>query len=130
MSKWDVQSVKNMDDMFMRSRAFNGDISKWDVSKVLVMDNMFMKANAFKQAICGAAWIQSKASKIGMFERSFGSISRTECTEAPESATKQAIGNRASPRPKKDRQLIIRTVTAGTKITCPKCGTFQKSGRV
>ena len=48
LSKWDVSSVKEMDDMFYNVEAFNGDLSKWDVSIVIKeMDDMFYNAEAF-----------------------------------------------------------------------------------
>ena len=40
---------------------------------------MFWNAPSFEQKLCGAAWVRSNASKIGMFAGSPGSVSRTVC---------------------------------------------------
>jgi len=127
ISNWDVSRVKTMRSMFRDAAAFNGDISKWDVSSVLTMDLMFLDATSFKQKLCGAAWINSKASKREMFAGSSGSISQTECSPAPELFTIHG-GHHATRRPEPERGLIVRTSIAKT-MTCPKCGTFKKSGR-
>ena len=107
--------------MFHSASSFNGDISKWDVSRVIAMGNMFSQAASFNQELCGANWIRSKAEKWNMFEGSSGSISRTACTSAPIP----------------ERDLIARTPISTLSITpavhhmtCPRCGTFRKSGRV
>merc|ERR1719331_1533084 len=94
ISKWDVSSVTDMNAMFFDAQAFNGDISKWDVSKVTNMDYMFRGAMLFTRNLCGAAWIDSKASQNDMFADSSGSISRSVCT-----ATTLA--------PLSERQLIV-----------------------
>merc|ERR1711939_106752 len=60
--------------MFHDTKPFNQDISEWDVSSVTDMDFMFYRASSFKQTLCGA-WLESKASKKGMFVRSEGRIS-------------------------------------------------------
>ena len=83
LSKWDVSSVTGMSGMFRWATSFNGDVSKWDVSSVADMDYMFQHARSFKQKLCGAAWVNSKVSKLGIFEGSPGSISITVCTTAP-----------------------------------------------
>ena len=80
ISKWDVSSVENMHNMFWGAASFNGDLSKWDVSQVKDMEQMFYRATAFTQKLCTAPWVNSKASKTGMFDHSSGSISRTICT--------------------------------------------------
>ena len=72
ISKWDVSSVTNMENMFYESQfnqpignwnvssvtnmramftgtVFNQDISEWDVSSVNDMDYMFIGASAFNQ---------------------------------------------------------------------------------
>ena len=65
--------------MFDNAKSFNQDLSKWDVSRVTEMDWMFSEAHLFQQTLCGAAWVNSDASKIDMFEESPGSISKTVC---------------------------------------------------
>ena len=80
LSKWDVSAVTDMRAMFHGASAFNQDLSKWDVSAVYDMDHMFHGASAFKRELCGAAWVNSKADKSGMFEDSPGSILSTACT--------------------------------------------------
>ena len=69
-----------MHGMFEDAISFNRDISKWDVSSVTDMDNMFSGAESFSQTLCGDAWVNSKATKEDMFVSSSGSISSTECT--------------------------------------------------
>ena len=69
-----------MPSMFQFAQSYNCDISKWDVSSVSNMDNMFRDAICFQRKLCGAAWAHSQARKTAMFERSPGSISRTGCT--------------------------------------------------
>ena len=131
ISKWDVSSVTDMSNMFSEAELFNGDISKWDVSSVTMMDRMFFLAASFKQKLCGTAWVDSKASKTLMFAGTSGSISQTVCT----SVTRQYV----SRPPLTERELIVSTPiiksvsTPGHGIArtmaCPKCGTFEKSGR-
>ena len=79
LSQWDVSRVTDMDDMFASATSFNGDLSLWDVSRVQSMIRMFKGASSFKQRLCGAAWVNSKASKDDMFTDSLGSISLTVC---------------------------------------------------
>jgi hypothetical protein len=97
------------------------------------MNDMFEQATSFKQALCGAAWVQSKASKYDMFEGSSGSVSETVCTSVPTSATTQGTRQYVSRRPITERELIARTPsftsTIAKTLRCSKCGTFQKSGR-
>ena len=124
--------------MFYGATSFKGDLSKWDVSSVTNMNNMFTDAKSFKQKLCGLAWIHSKASKNLMFEGSPGSISRTVCEAAPSPSTRKHVTHRPIP----DRELIVRTptttlvstptaaLTIANTVTCLKCGTFKKSGRV
>merc|ERR1719506_2574000 len=83
ISKWDVSSVTDMSFMFSTAESFNGDISKWDVSSVTAMLRMFSHAKSFKQKLCGAAWVNSEASKSDMFTGSSGSILTTGCTTTP-----------------------------------------------
>ena len=137
LSKWDVSSVANMPGMFRYARSFNGDISKWDVSSVSNMDNMFRAAKSFNQKLCGANWVHSMASKNDMFTGSSASIPRIVCSAVPSPVTRQSVKRRPVP----DRELIVRspittsvsttafTSTIANTVTCPKCGTFLKSGR-
>ena len=81
LSKWDVSRVIDMGAMFARAYLFNQDLSKWDVSRVTDMDKMFAHADSCEQTLCGAAWVNSKASKIDMFKKSPGTISKTGCGE-------------------------------------------------
>merc|ERR1711934_861172 len=77
LSKWDVSRVTNMQSMFDFAESFNQDLSKWDVSHVTDMQSMFNGARSFQQTLCGAAWVNSNASKADMFEDSPGSILKT-----------------------------------------------------
>ena len=79
LSKWDVSRVTDMGGMFAEAKSFNQDLSKWDVSRVTDMQRMFNEAGSFQQTLCGAAWVNSNASKIEMFAESLGSISKTVC---------------------------------------------------
>ena len=107
---------------------FNRHLSEWDVSSVTDMDEMFLNAVSFKQTLCGATWVNSKASKKQMFEGSSGSIAETALPEFIE------ISHQSIP----ERELIVRTPistpsvtsTIDRTITCPRCGTFRKSDRV
>ena len=74
LSNWEVSHVTNMNDMFYAAKAFNQNLSKWDVSQVTDMRGMFGNATSFQQTLCGAAWINSNASKLKMFANSSGSI--------------------------------------------------------
>merc|ERR1712054_693932 len=76
LSNWDVSRVTDMQWMFCYAKSFNQDLSKWDVSRVTEMDWMFSEAHSFQQTLCGAAWVNSDASKNDMFEDSPGSISK------------------------------------------------------
>ena len=78
ISKWDVSSVTDMSLMFYGALSFNRDIAKWDVSSVKRMERMFYGTTSFTRTLCGAAWVNSQASKSNMFVRSFGSISACE----------------------------------------------------
>ena len=101
------------------------------------MDEMFFHAESFNRKLCGAGWVSSKASKKDMFTGSPGSISPTACTSDPTPITDQALYQYISRRPLPERELIARksistppiTSTIGRTITCPRCGTFRKSGR-
>ena len=142
VSKWDLSSVGDMAGMFRQAKSFNRDLSKWDVSSVTDMDYMFLNAVSFNQNICGADWLRSKVSKKDMFAGSSGSISQAACTAAPAPVPNQTPRQSVSRRPMPDRELIVRTssstsVSAASitpkfdrTLTCPRCGTFRKSGRV
>ena len=79
ISNWDVSSVTDMSGMFRWASAFSSDIVKWDVASVTSMDKMFFHAVRFNRNLCGAEWVNSKASKQNMFKESSGSISRAVC---------------------------------------------------
>merc|ERR1711981_200440 len=116
ISNWDVRKVRDMTGMFTGAKMFNGDISKWDVSRVTSMDNMFWDAKAFKQALCGSAWVYSDATRKDMFKRSFGTISSKVCHPISHNSM--------------NRELIRQTTEEpNTGSSCPKCGSFKKSGR-
>ena len=91
ISKWNVSSVTKMNHIFWDATWFNGDISNWDVSRVTDMNRMFMGAISFKQELCGAVWVNSKATKSFMFESSSGSIARAVYTSASTSTTKDPL---------------------------------------
>ena len=113
ISKWDVSSVSSMPGMFWGATSFNCDISKWDVSRVTNMDHMFWGAVSFKHNLCGPAWFYSKASKTNMFPNS------------------QVCRRYVTQRPLTERELkIVREPITKPVSTCPRCGTFDKSGRV
>ena len=59
----------NTAEMFFDMDTFNPELSNWDVSRVTDMCAMFNDATSFNQTLCGAAWINSKASKVDMFTR-------------------------------------------------------------
>ena len=80
-----------MSGMFQGATSFNGDISKWHASNVVNMENMFRNARSFEQNLCGVYWVNSKAIKTGMFEGSFGSISRTVCTSSSNNAASKKM---------------------------------------
>ena len=79
LSKWDVSRVTDMGAMFNCATSFNQDLSKWDVSRVVDMQSMFERTPSFQQTLCGAAWVNSNASKSDMFNDSPGCISNTVC---------------------------------------------------
>ena len=99
------------------------------------MNYMFRQATSFKQTLCGAAWVLSKASKKDIFTGSFGSISFQVCAL-------KTTRRYASRRPIPERERIFRTsitvpvntrtlaITFSNEMTCPKCGKFEKAGRV
>ena len=75
LSEWDVSRVTDMNAMFANAHVFNRALSKWDVSRVTNMRWMFAGADSFQQVLCGAAWVDSTASKIDMFDMSPGAVS-------------------------------------------------------
>ena len=132
--------------MFSYAASFNSDLSKWDVSSANGMDAMFSYAVSFKQKMCGSAWVHSKASKIGIFAGTSGSISPAMYTSAPTLAITQVTRHYVTRRrPLSERELLVHTSittpittsvntsafisTILTTMTCPKCGTFEKSGQ-
>ena len=74
ISGWDVSQAVNMANMFREAESFDIDISEWDVSRAINMDYMFQGATSFTQRLCDTAWIESKASKTGIFTNSAGWI--------------------------------------------------------
>merc|ERR1711937_749078 len=78
------------------------------------MDQMFRDAASFRQKLCGYAWVHSKASKEWIFTLPTGSISRTVCNREL-----IAVG----------LPIPASVSTPAIASTCPKCGTFRKSGR-
>ena len=141
ISKWDVSSVEDMSNMFTSATAFNYDVSKWDVSNVERMDFMFAETTAYEHVLSEAAWVNSKASKTEMFEDSWGSIARRVHPPlvAPPRTT-LVTHQYSTHQPIIERELIVPTPfrtstpavtsTSTNRSTCPKCGTFEKSGRV
>merc|ERR1712032_607793 len=85
LSNWDVSRVADMGAMFSYAESFNQDLSNWDVSRVTDMQFMFTEASSFQQTLCGAAWVNSNATKIDIFDHSLGSISDTVCVFSPQS---------------------------------------------
>ena len=95
--------------------SFKGASVESVVSSAITMDDMFVNAQSFKQKFCGAASVQSKESKRGMFTDSPGSISRTVCTSVTnESTQRQYVSRRSMP----ERELIART-SISTSISTP-----------
>ena len=93
-----------------------------------------MNAASFTHRLCGAAWIRSRVRRESMFTGSNGSITSLVCTLR---VTQRQQEGQATPRLPValvfQRALIARTPTTPTSsngMTCPKCGTFKKSGRV
>ena len=66
ISNWDVSRVTDMIGIFFRATRFNSDISKWDVSSVTDMSNMFSSAESFDGDLSN--WDVSRVSTmVGMF---------------------------------------------------------------
>ena len=148
-----------MENIFASASSFNSDISKWNVPRVISMNGMFFEATSFNQKLCGANWINSKASMESMFKGSSGRLSQEVCalppttTRAwrqyqylPPTTTGDWRQYQYSPppyqnglhQPISERYLIVRksfttsisTLKIASTMTCSKCGTFDKSGRV
>merc|ERR1712032_893950 len=68
-----------------------------------------------------------------MFEGTSGSTSEKVCTSASSAVTTLATRQYESRQPLPERELIVIapgiTSTTIKTTTCPKCGTFEKSGR-
>ena len=101
------------------------------------MDYMFYASLSFKRKLSGAAWVHSKASQNFMFEGSSGSISRAVYMLSPAPVTTFVTHQYVTRRPLLERELVVHTPTIASVSTspfntptCPKCGTFEKSGRV
>ena len=106
------------------------------------MLRMFQDATSFSQKLCGASWVDLKASTLFTFQGSSGSIADTLRTPALTAASKLVTSQYVSRQPMPERELIVRTLitapvstpsvvpTITYKMTCPKCGMFKKSGRV
>jgi len=107
ISRWKVGKVTNMQGMFLQATSFNSDIRNWDVMRVKDMDYMFYHAESFRHALCGPAWVLSKASNNLMFDGSEGKITASYCSQ--------------------ERDLVQRQ--PADSLTCSKCGKFKKSGR-
>ena len=53
MSKWDVDKVTNIQNMFSAVSTFSKrDLSKWNVDELTNMEMMFSGATSFKQVLC------------------------------------------------------------------------------
>ena len=107
ISKWDVSRVADMHSMSMGATAFNANITEWDVSSVTNMIQMFKSATSFNQQLCGAAWVDSKATKIDTFRGSSGSISRPVCTSFTAAVTTSVM---FSPQSKSERKSAVDAV--------------------
>jgi surface protein len=59
---WDVSSVTNMTQLFIKKTQFNEDISAWDVSKVTDMAYMFLEATNFDQNL--SSWDVSNVTNM------------------------------------------------------------------
>lgn len=61
-SNWDVSTITNMNETFIRAFSFNGDISTWNVSNVTQMGGMFYSATSFNQDI--SSWNVSNVTSM------------------------------------------------------------------
>ncbi len=52
-SGWDVSNVQNMEELFIRTDNFNGNISTWNTANVTTMERMFEDALMFQGDISG-----------------------------------------------------------------------------
>ncbi len=68
IGNWDVSSIVDMNNMFVRVNSFNEDIGSWNVSSVVNMVNMFQSAQSFNQDI--GDWDVSNVTNMAqMFDR-------------------------------------------------------------
>lgn len=68
ISNWNTANVTSMEQMFQEAKSFNGDISGWNVSNVTDFSSMFEDAEAFNQGLNN--WDVSKAQDLGgMFRK-------------------------------------------------------------
>lgn len=68
ISNWNTANVTSMEQMFQEAKSFNGDISGWNVSNVTDFSSMFEDAEAFNQGLNN--WDLSKAQDLGdMFRK-------------------------------------------------------------
>ena len=137
--------------MFQSAVSFNCDISKWDVQEVRNLVGMFEYATGFKRQLCGPHWYPvSMPHRV--FHGSSGSIARRQqCSkeEGTRQTTKKIVTylthfplpdhpQEIARRPITERELIVHTPittpaitsTIRNGMTCPKCGIFEKSGRI
>ena len=117
------------------------------------MDAKFFGEKSKK--LCGPAWFHSKASKILMFGGAANSVAEALCLDPTTQtsyyvtrvsrrtpASTQVASQYVTRRPSTERELIVRTPistsistsaftsTILSKMTCPKCVKFAKSGQV
>merc|ERR1712241_488251 len=72
LSSWDTSSVENMRYMLAATQRFNRNLSSWDISSVADMRYMFGSAHQFNQELC---WnIPSTVKTFQMFVYSGGRI--------------------------------------------------------
>ena len=110
--------------MFWSASSFARNISKWDVSRVISMDQMFFYAESFEYQPCGAAWVNSNATKDRMYEGTYVLLSERMCHA---SSTQRSLARWATNVP------IVKSLTTPyidlANMMCPNCGMFKKSGR-
>ena len=87
-----------MRGMFLGATSFNGDRSKWDVLSVKNMNDMFSGETHFKHKLYTTVWVHSKVSKDTMLAYSPGSISSNVCPHTTVVSVITAIQNRTQTR--------------------------------